>query len=95
MQAVPTLPPPPRELLQTATAADFYAVMAQFGERLRKAQLLPSTEFMQVCVCVCVCVCVWGGGGGGGGGGGVSERGQTDHWLVPLHYRTCIWNRFA
>lgn len=37
-----------RELLQTATAADFYTVMAQLGERLRKAQLLPSPEFMQV-----------------------------------------------
>jgi hypothetical protein len=37
-----------RELLQTATAADFYTVMAQLGERLRKAQMLPSPEFMQV-----------------------------------------------
>ena len=37
-----------RELLQTSTAADFYSTMAQFGERLRKAQLLPSSEFIQV-----------------------------------------------
>ena len=37
-----------RELLQTRTAADFYTVMAQLGERLRKAQMLPSPEFMQV-----------------------------------------------
>ena len=37
-----------RELLQTVSTADFYSTMARLGERLRKAQLLPSTEFMQV-----------------------------------------------
>lgn len=37
-----------RELLKAATAADFYATMAQLGEKLRKAQLLPSSEFMQI-----------------------------------------------
>ena len=37
-----------RELLQTRTAADFYTAMAQLGERLRRAQMLPSPEFMQV-----------------------------------------------
>ena len=37
-----------RELLQTHTAADFYAAMAQSGERLRKAQLMASDEFLQI-----------------------------------------------
>ena len=87
---------PTRELLQTATAADFYAVMAQFGERLRRAQLLPSTEFMQVCVCVHV---VGGGKGGGGGGkGGGEGSGQTDHLISTFAlkvWKTCILNRFV
>ncbi len=43
-----------RELLQTGTAADFYAVMAQFGEKLRRAQLLPSSEFIQVSPWMCI-----------------------------------------
>lgn len=44
----PFLPPFLRDLLQTSTAADFYSKMARLGERLRRAQLLPSAEFIQI-----------------------------------------------
>lgn len=49
-------PPSHRDLLQTSTAADFYSTMALLGERLRKAQLLPSAEFIQIIHTVQECI---------------------------------------
>ena len=37
-----------RDLLQTATAADFYSAMARLSDQLRKAHIMSSAEFMQV-----------------------------------------------